>query len=316
MRLPPDDRVLVGTSTADDAGVVLVRDDLALVQTVDFFPPVVDDPTWYGRIAAANSLSDVYAMGGEPLSAVSVFAFPVDLPDNVPSEILNGAVEGCVEAGCALVGGHTVKDHEIKFGLAVTGTIHPDHIVRNATARPGDHLVLTKPLGSGLLTTALRAGALGDDETLRVMQVMAALNRGASRAMLEVGVHAATDVTGFGLLGHALGMAEPAGVSMRIRSADVPAIEGLEPFLDRRFVCGGLERNREWVESKGRVRWVDVPEARRLVLLDPQTSGGLLIAVAPDRADALLDALVAHGCLASAWIGEVLERAAWRLEVT
>mgnify|MGYP001811984767 CR=1 FL=1 len=176
MRLPDDPRVLVGTSTADDAGVIRLSDDLALVQTVDFFPPVVDDPTWYGRIAAANSLSDVYAMGGVPVCAVSVFALPADVPEGAPAEILNGAVEVCTEAGAALLGGHTVKDKEIKFGLAVTGTVHPDRVITNAGAKPGDRLVLTKPLGSGFLATAMRADAIDAEAADRAMRVLSLIH--------------------------------------------------------------------------------------------------------------------------------------------
>ncbi len=314
MRLPHDPRVLVGTSTADDAGVIQIAPDLALVQTVDFFPPVVDDPTWYGRIAAANSLSDVYAMGGVPVCAVSVFAFPVEIPAHVPSDILNGAVEVCTEADTALIGGHTVKDQEVKFGLAVTGTVHPDRVVRNADAKPGDRLVLTKPLGSGLLSTAIRADLLKPELAERVMRVMATLNRGAGEAMVEVGVSAATDITGYGLLGHTVEMAEGAGVSIRLHAENVPWIEGLEPYVDRKFVCGGLNRNREWAEA-GRVRWSAASEAQQMVLLDPQTSGGLLIAVPPARLADLLAALEAHGVETRAVVGEVLERQDWRVDV-
>jgi selenide,water dikinase len=315
VRLPHDPRVLVGTATADDAGVIRLSDDLALVQTVDFFPPVVDDPTWYGRIAAANSISDVYAMGGVPVCAVCVFALPADVPEGAPSDILNGAIEVCQEAGTALLGGHTVKDTEIKFGLAVTGTVHPDRVVTNAGARPGDRLVLTKPLGSGFLATAMRADALDAETAERAMRVMATLNRGAGEAMLEVGVHAATDITGFGLLGHALEMAQGAGASIRLDAAAVPLIEGLDPYLNTRFMCGGLHRNREYGEAEGRMRLTGGTEAQRLAIMDPQTSGGLLIAVAEDRLDALLHAMAAHGVETRAVVGEVVPRESWQLEI-
>jgi len=304
--MPDDPRILVGTSTADDAGVVKLSDDLALVVTVDFFPPVVDDPTWYGRIAAANSLSDVYAMGGVPVTAVSVYALPKDVPEGAPAAILQAAIDTCEEAGCALVGGHTVKDTEIKFGLAVTGTVHPDRVVTNAGARVGDRLVLTKPLGSGFLSTAIRADALDDATAQRAQEIMATLNRGAGEAMIEVGANACTDVTGFGLVGHALGMAAAARVTVRLEAGAVPWMEGLAPFVDQRFTCGGLYRNREWAES--RVRWSGGTDAQRLVMLDPQTSGGLLIAVAPDRLDDLLEAMERRGVETRAVVGEVLPR--------
>lgn len=306
MRLPDDSRVLVGTATADDAGVVKIRDDLALVVTVDFFPPVVDDPTWYGRIAAANSLSDVYAMGGEPITAVSVYALPKDVPEGAPAAILQGAVDTCEEAGTALVGGHTVKDSEIKFGLAVTGLVHPDRVVSNAGAQVGDRLVLTKPLGSGFLATAIRADVLDEATALRAQQVMAALNRGAGEAMVEVGAHACTDITGFGLLGHTMELAAGASATVRLEAAAVPWIEGLAPYVDDRFVCGGLHRNREYAE--GRVRWSGGTEAQRMVIADPQTSGGLLIAVAAEQLDDLLAAMARRGVETRAVVGEVVAR--------
>jgi selenide, water dikinase len=315
VRLPPDPRVLVNSTTADDAGVVLLRDDLALVQTVDFFPPMVDDPVWFGRVGAANSLSDVYAMGADPVSAVSVLALPEELPESVPSDILNGAIEVCTQAGAALVGGHTIRDAEVKFGLAVTGTVRPDEIVTNAGARPGDALVLTKPLGSGFLCSAIKADALDADQTLRLMHLLAGLNRDAAAAMREVGVHAATDVTGYGLLGHALSMAEASGVTFRLEAAAAPWIPGLEPFLDKRYTCGGLNRNLAWADADGRTRWRGGTDAQRQVLADPQTSGGLLLVVAPDRLDALLEALARHGVQTRAVVGDVVAREDWSVEV-
>lgn len=306
MRLPDDPRVLVGTSTADDAGVVKIRDDLALVTTVDFFPPVVDDPTWFGKIAAANSLSDVYAMGGVPVAAVSVYALPKDVPEGAPAAILQGAVDKCDEAGISLVGGHTVKDTEIKFGLAVTGTIHPDRVVTNAGAKVGDRLVLTKPLGSGFLSTAIRADALDEATAHRAQEVMATLNRGAGEAMIEVGANACTDVTGFGLLGHAIELAAGAGLTVRIEAGAVPWMEGLDAYAEQRFLCGGLHRNREYAE--GRARWSGGTEQQHLVIADPQTSGGLLIAVAAERLDALLRAMERRGVETRAVVGEVVAR--------
>lgn len=301
--------MLVGTATSDDAGVVRLTPDIALVQTVDFFPPMVDDPTWFGRVAAANSLSDVFAMGGQAHSCVDVLALPEDVPPWVPGDILNGAIEKVVEAGAVLVGGHTITDKELKFGLAVTGTVHPDRIVTNAAARPGDALVLTKPLGSGFLCTAIKRGDLPEADALRVMEWMATLNRAASEAMVEVGVHAATDVTGFGLTGHACGMADGANVTLRIRGASIPRMEGVEAHMTRRNTCGGLRRNASYAEGAGRVSHrADVLEESRLLADDPQTSGGLLIAVAPERLSALLAALERRGVATRAVIGEVVPR--------
>jgi selenide,water dikinase len=310
VRLPLDPRVLVNSATNDDAGVIRIADDLALVQTVDFFPPMVDDPVWFGRIAAANSLSDVYAMGGTPVSAVALLAIPDAIPDHVPSDIVNGAVEKCTEAGVALVGGHTVIDAEVKFGLAVTGTIHPDAVVANAGARPGDVLVLTKPLGSGYLCTAIKRGTLDPTTTLRTMELLAALNRAAAEAMIEVGVHAATDVTGFGLIGHAIGVAHASGAVLRLVAADVPWAEGLDAHLLPANVCGGLGRNRAYADAEGRVAWKGGTPEQQSLLCDPQTSGGLLIAVARDRLDRLLRTLAARGVATRAVVGEVLSRGA------
>jgi len=313
VRVPSDPRVLVNAETADDAGVVRVRDDLAIVTTVDFFPPMVDDPTWFGRVGAANSLSDVYAMGGVPIAAVCVYALPPGLPDGVPAAILNGAVEKCVEAGAPLVGGHTVKDTEIKFGLAVTGTVHPDKIISNAGAQAGDALVLTKPLGSGYLCSALKRGALPDDETLRVMEVMAELNSEAAAAMLEVGVHAATDLTGFGLLGHAIGLADASGTSVRVRADAAPMIEGLEAHAIPENLCGGLTRNLEYARDHAVFR--GGTERQHNVLADPQTSGGLLISVEASKLDDLLAALEARGVKTRAVVGEVIERGEQAVEI-
>ncbi len=306
--------MLVGTATSDDAGVVALTADLALVQTVDFFPPMVDDPVWFGRVAAANSLSDVWAMGGTPHSCVDVLALPDDVPTWVPGDILNGAVEKVTEAGAVLVGGHTIVDKELKFGLSVTGTIHPDRIVTNAGAKVGDALVLTKPLGSGFLCTAIKREALPEAEALAVMTWMATLNRAASEAMVETGVHAATDVTGFGLLGHACGMADGAGLSIRLRARALPRMDGLAAHMTKKNTCGGLRRNLAYGERH--VRWgSDTTEEDRLVVADPQTSGGLLIAVAPERLSTLLAALTRRGVETRAVVGEVLPRGAWSLEI-
>ena len=313
VRLPDNPNVLVSSKTADDAGVVRLRDDLALVKTVDFFPPMVDDPTWFGRVGAANSISDIYAMGATPVAAVAVYALPPNLPEHVPAAIMNGAIEKLTEADTPLIGGHTVKDTEIKFGLAVTGTIHPDKIVENSKAKAGDKLVLTKPLGSGFLCTAIKAGALPDDLTLRVMEVMGELNRAAGEAMVEVGANAATDMTGFGVLGHALGMADASGTTVRLVAADAPWIEGLEAFATSKFTCGGLKKNLAYAQE--RVDWQGGTELQRSVLADPQTSGGMLISIAGDRLDALLAALEKRGVQTRAVVGEVVPRGDHLVEV-
>lgn len=313
VRVPSDPRVLVGSSTADDAGVVKLTDDLALVLTIDFFPPMVDDPTWFGRVGAANSLSDVYAMGGVPVSAVCVYALPPNVPAGAPAAIINGAIDKLEEAGAPLVGGHTVKDVEIKFGLAVTGTVHPDKIITNAGAKAGDKLVLTKPLGSGYLCTALKGGRLSDEEIMRVMEVMAELNKEAGAAMTEVGVHAGTDLTGFGLIGHAIGIGQASGTTLRIEAAQVPWIEGLEKYATDKNTCGGLLRNLEYAQDHAVLR--GGTDLQQRVLADPQTSGGMLISVAADKLDALLASLESRGVETRAVVGEVVARGEAAAEV-
>ncbi len=306
VRLPPNPNVLVGSSTADDAGVVRLTDDIALVQTIDFFPPMVDDPTWFGRVGAANAISDVYAMGGTPVCAVAVYGLPPDLPTWVPPAILNGAVETLTECGTPLVGGHTVKDKEIKFGLCVTGTVHPDKIVANSGAKPGDALVLTKPLGSGFLCTAIKNGSITDEHAEHVMRVMATVNDKGAEAMIEVGVNAATDVTGFGVLGHALAIAEASGVTVKLEGAAAPRMDGLEAYMTPQNTCGGLNRNLAYAEDHADLSGAS--EDALKLLADPQTSGGLLISVAQDKLDALLGALEARGVETRAVVGEVLAR--------
>src|SRR5262245_32027490 len=275
---------------------------------------MVDDPRWFGRVAAANSLSDVWAMGGVPHSCTDVLALPADIPTDVPGEILNGAVEKVTEAGAVLVGGHTVVDPQLKFGLAVTGTIHPEKVVTNAGAKAGDVLVLTKPLGSGFLCTAIKKGTLPDDLTLRVMEIMATLNRAAAEAMQEVGVHSATDITGFGVLGHAAGMADASGTTIRIRARDLPLIEGVEAHATAANTCGGLKKNATWGQSH--VHWAHgLSDFERSIVADPQTSGGMFISVARDRLDALLSALRKRVVATRAVVGEVVARKDVSLEV-
>ncbi len=289
MESSPD--LLVGWETSDDAGVIRLREDLALIQTVDFFTPIVDEPRAFGRIAAANALSDVYAMGGRPLTAMNLVCFPRDkLPKEVLREILLGGIETVHEAGALLVGGHSVNDSELKYGLSVTGVVHPQHIVTNRGARPGDRLVLTKPLGTGILSTAIKGKLLGPDAEREVVRWMATLNRDASEAMQEVGVSACTDITGFGLLGHALEMAAASGVEIRLWASRVPLLPQALDMARVGMVPGGSFANRKYCE-KSVMTEEGVDPLLVDCLADAQTSGGLLIAVPEGRADALHRAL-------------------------
>ncbi len=277
-----DARLLVGRETFDDAGVVQLSDELALVQTVDFFAPIVDDPYLFGQIAAANALSDVYAMGGEPLTALNIVAFPVEkLPISVLAEILRGGQDKVHEAGAVVAGGHSIIDDEPKFGLAVTGRVHPKRILTNAAARAGDRLVLTKPLGTGVLSTVMKRGHLADDVAQPLYSTMARLNRDAARAATALGVRCATDVTGFGLLGHASHIARASSVTLRIDVARLPLLAGVREAVRRGVRTGGAERNDAYLANL--VAWGDVSDDDRAILVDPQTSGGLLAAVPADR---------------------------------
>jgi selenide,water dikinase len=293
----------VGFETSDDAGVFQLSEELALVQTVDFFTPIVDDPYWFGRIAAANALSDVYAMGGTPLTALNILCFPDKTLDlHVMSEILRGGAETALEAGVTIVGGHSVSDAEPKYGMAVTGTVHPARIIRNVGARVGDVLALSKPLGTGILCTAHKRGELPEEMLERVSQQMATLNRAASRVMLRLGAHAATDVTGFGLLGHALEVARGSGVCLELDAANIPLLEGARTYVEGGFVPGGGRNNARYVEQ-----WLDdqVGDAVLSTLLsDPQTSGGLLM-VLPPEAEASLEAVCQEEGVVAPIIGRV-----------
>jgi len=310
-----DPRLLVGFGNKDDAGVYLVREDLALVQTTDFFTPVVDDPYQYGQIAAANSLSDVYAMGGRPLTALSIVCYPESGDLDVLERILVGGMDKMIEAGCTVVGGHMVRDAEIKFGYAVTGTVDPKHIWTNAGARPGDVLILTKLLGTGVIATALRAGKSDPAWTDAAVSVMARLNKDAAESLEPVinAVHSVTDVTGFGLLGHALEMAIASRVALRIDSSKIGLIQGAFECARDGYIAGGLEKNREFVGSCA--RFADgVPMEMRHLLFDPQTSGGLLIALQPEFAGQARSLLEKANCPAMQ-IGEVMEKASPPIEV-
>ena len=273
-----DPRLIVGRETFDDAGVFVLSDDLALVQTVDFFAPIVDDPYLFGQIAAANALSDVYAMGGEPLTALNIVGFPSGkLPIEVLTEILRGGQDKVHEAGAFVVGGHSIIDEELKFGLAVTGRVHPKKILSNARAAVGDRLVLTKPLGTGILATAAKQRDLGTAEATALYASMSMLNANASRSAVAIGVQAATDITGFGLLGHASHIATASNVTLVIHADRVPALPGAREAWQRGVRTGGAERNADFLEP--RVEWGVASAATRALVIDPQTSGGLLVVV-------------------------------------
>lgn len=300
-----DPSVLVGAATSDDAAVYRLADDMALVATLDFITPVVEDPEAFGAIAATNAISDVYAMGGRPIFALNVVNFPRGgLPLHYLEAILRGGAAKATEAGIPILGGHSVDDPELKYGMVVLGTVHPDRIVRNAGARAGDLLVLTKPIGIGIITTAIKAQAADEAVVERALRVMTTLNRAASEAMLAVEAHGATDVTGFGLLGHLAEIVRASGVGARVWSRRVPLIEGTRELAERGLIPGGSRRNLDSVAPL--VRWAPgMSELDQLILADAQTSGGLLIAVAPERADELVARLRAGGALAAAVVGEV-----------
>lgn len=303
---------MVGHSSADDAGVYRLDDERALVVTVDFFTPIVDDPYDYGRIAAANALSDVYAMGARPLCALAIAAFPEDLDPSVTAAILRGGVDVAAQAGIAIIGGHTVKDAEPKYGLSVTGIVHPDRIVRNDTGRFGDALILTKPLGTGIVTTARRNDEIGEPELAPAVEVMVALNRAAGETVLKFPVHAMTDVTGFGLLGH---LQEMLGgrLGARIDASAVPLLPHALALAARDVVPGGSRKNLAAALACGTRFNPGLPDGMPAALCDAQTSGGLLVAVAPERAAELLDALHATGVTHARIVGALTDSG--RIEV-
>jgi len=312
-----DPNVLIGFDTADDAGVYLIAPDLALVQTVDFFTPIVDDPYVFGQIAAANSLSDVYAMGGRPISALSIVGFP---NKNERLDILEGILQGGLakmqEAGCAVIGGHSIGDDEIKFGYAVTGLVNPQRVLANAGARPGDRLVLTKRIGTGIISTALKAGRASEASERAAIESMLALNRAAGEAALGLAIHAATDITGYGLLGHAREMAVASGVSLVLDHTAVEFLPEAKDYCRQGFIPGGLKRNIEFIA--GCVEFVrqptDIPEEVRNLLFDPQTSGGLLLAVEAREAQGLLKSLAERGVPARD-VGAAIEKTKPLIEV-
>ncbi|HEX6311505.1 MAG TPA: selenide, water dikinase SelD [Acidimicrobiia bacterium] len=313
---PTEPDLLVGFDTADDAAVYRLRPDLAIVVTTDFFTPIVDDPYDWGRIAAANALSDVYAMGGTPVLALNLVAWPREgLAFDLLARVLDGGADVVRAAGALVGGGHSIDDAEPKYGLAVVGTVHPDHVLTNAGARAGDALVLTKPIGLGVISTALKRDAASSALLDEAVRVMTTLNARARDAAIELGdaVHAVTDVTGFGLLGHLREMLTASGVAAEIDSGAVPVIEGVRDLVAVDTVAGGTRRNHASLSDT--VDWAGLPEPEQLLLADAQTSGGLLIAVAADRAGVLVAALEARATLAAAVVGRAVAGRAGRVAV-
>ena len=316
--------MLVGFDKADDAGVYQLTPELALVHTVDFFTPIVDDPYTFGQIAATNALSDIYAMGGRPLNALTMVCFPEKGDLDVLERILAGGLSKMVEAACTIVGGHSIRDDEIKFGYAVTGTIHPQRVLTNSGARPGDRLILTKPLGTGVISTAIKKGKAEPAWIEAATASMTTLNKTAAEVVTafpdgrqptaDGPVHSMTDITGFGLLGHAREMALGSGIGLRISAGAVPLLPGALDCVRHGFVPGGLKANRDFAE--GCIDYQgDIAEETKTLLFDPQTAGGLLISVAAAQSEPLLHALRARG-VPAALIGEVLDRPKPPLSVT
>jgi len=295
--------MLVGTETSDDAGVFRLRPDLAIVNTVDFFTPIVDDPYVFGQIAATNSLSDVYAMGGEPKTAMNIVCFPKGKMEmEVLGEILKGGADKVKESGAVIIGGHSIIDEEIKYGMAITGVIHPDKIFRNVGVQEGDALILTKPLGTGIITTALKKGKASKESVDEAVAFMTTLNAAASAVMCKYPVHACSDVTGFGILGHAFGMASGSGVTLVIESQKLPIMHRAPRLAEKGYITGGCKRNRDYLKDKITVE-KSLPEGIVEVAFDPQTSGGLLIAVAKRLAAKLIEDLQAAGVTAATQVG-------------
>jgi selenide,water dikinase len=313
--VPTDPDLLVSAATFDDAAVYRLNDDLALVQTVDVFTPVVDDPYHYGAVSAANSLSDVYAMGARPVLALAVVGFPRGkLPLSVLADILRGGADKAAEAGVVVAGGHSIDDPEPKYGLSVTGVVRPDAIIRNVGARPGDQLILTKPLGIGIITTGIKQEKTSPGAVEEVIAVMERLNREASEAMIEVGVHAATDVTGYGLLGHLYEMTAGSHVTARIWYSRVPVLEEARTLVRQGAVAAGTARNLTYLLPH--VDFDGLDGSDQLILCDAQTSGGLLMAAAPEKLDALVKALRRRNVDPVAHVGEITDVGDGHIEVT
>ena len=298
---------MVGIESSDDAAVYQISDTQALVLTIDFFPPIVDDPWHFGAIAACNALSDVYAMGGTPILALNVTCFPEGMDLGILSEILKGGLAKAEEAGVMIVGGHTINDDEPKYGMAVTGLIEPGKQLTNTCAKVGDRLILTKPIGTGIITTAGKNGVADEDNLATAIDVMESLNKGAAESMLHIGVNACTDITGFGLLGHLQTMADASGVSAIVKMGDVPILPGVTALVAEGVFPGGTQRNLNFINPF--VAWSpDLKYEDKIILSDAQTSGGLLMSVSPEKTQDLLNSLSSHGVKGAVIIGEIVKR--------
>jgi len=301
-----DENLLVGSSTADDAGVYRISETEALIMTTDFFPPIVDDPYRFGQIAAANALSDIYAMGGKPLIGLNIACFPAEMPHALLTDILRGGQDKVQEAGAIIIGGHTVKDKELKYGVAVTGRILIKDIKTNANARPGDLVILTKPLGTGIISTALKNNQADAADIEFIMNQMCELNRIAAEIMVKYEANSATDITGFGLIGHMIEMARASNISFKLQSQSVPLIPNVLGYA-KGWIPGGLNDNREVFQKDVDIK-ADLDQDLETVFYDPQTSGGLLISAPPEKTEQILNELRSSGIEMAAIIGEVLEK--------
>ncbi len=308
------ENLLVGIDTSDDAAVYKISEDTALIQSLDFFTPMVDDPYTFGQIAAANALSDIYAMGGEPIVSMNIACFPSCENMDVLSDILRGGFDKVKESGGLLVGGHTVDDQEPKYGLSVLGVVHPDKVLANSSAKPGDALVLTKPLGAGIMNTAMKVDLLNEEESDFVVEVMTHLNKYAAMSFSKFPINSVTDVTGFGMIGHAVEMAKGSEVTLVLDSKKVPTFDRAEELASMGMVPGGAYRNREYVKEKVHMS-EDVSNAMSDILYDPQTSGGLLVSLPKEYADSIVKDMLDNGSITAEVVGEVVEKRKKYVEV-
>ncbi len=314
MKFPTDSNLIVGLDRPDDAGVYKITDDIAIIQTVDFFTPIVDDPYWFGQIAVANALSDVYAMGGVPKTAMNIVCFPINLDISILRQVIQGGIDKMKEADVVLAGGHSVEDSEMKYGLSVTGFIHPDHILTKKNLKVGDRLILTKPLGTGIINTAIKGGLASGKIIEQVTSLMAALNKDAAEVMKDYPVHACTDITGFGLLGHLAEMVAGSGLGIGIQTGTIPIIPEALEYAKMGLVPAGAYKNREFREAMVDIS-SSIKQAVLDIMYDPQTSGGLLICVESKCADELKNKLIKKGMKDTAIIGEVLSAPEGRIVV-